>query len=155
MMPAPAAGCDGCDLCCRLLEVQEIDKPFLKLCQHAQRGAGCTIYEARPESCRAFVCTWLASQQAPDGAGWDRMPPEMRPDRRHVVFAPVDRDDPDHRLHVHVDPQRAMAWTRRDVKRWIERIVGRGITVVLSVGHKHTVLRADLPNMRRKRQGGL
>ena len=31
----------------------------------------------------------------------------------------------------------------------------RGITVVLSVGHKHIVLRADLPNMRRKRQGGL
>jgi len=56
---------------------------------------------------------------------------------------------------VHVDPQRPMAWTRRDVKRWIERIVARGLTVVLSVGHKHTVLRADLPNMRRKRRGGL
>jgi hypothetical protein len=81
------AGCGDCSLCCRLLEVQEIDKPFLKMCQHAQRGAGCTIYASRPESCRAFVCTWLASQQAPDGAAWDRMPPEMRPDRCHVVFA--------------------------------------------------------------------
>ena len=73
--------------------------------------------------------------------------------RGPTVFAPVDRVDPDHRLHVHVDPQRPMAWTRRDVKRWIERIVGRGITVVLSVGHKHTVLRADLPNVRRRRRG--
>jgi hypothetical protein len=40
-----------------------------------------------------------------------------------------------------------MAWTRKDVKGWIERIVGRGITIVLSVGEKHTVLRRDLPNM--------
>jgi hypothetical protein len=75
------------------------------------------------------------------------MSPEMRPDRAHVVFGPYDPEHPN-TLHVHVDEHNPKAFARKDVKRWIERIVGRGITIVLSVGTKHTVLRKDLPNMR-------
>jgi hypothetical protein len=75
------------------------------------------------------------------------MPPEMRPDRCGVIFGPA---DPERKnvFNVHCDPLRPMAWTRKDVRRWIERIVSGGIAVVLSVGTKHTTLRSDLPNMR-------
>jgi hypothetical protein len=79
------------------------------------------------------------------------MAPEMRPDRSHVIFAPIDEFDPEHRLHVHVDPHHPMAWARHDVKAWLTRIVSRGITVVLRVGEKQTVLRADLANMHGKK----
>jgi uncharacterized protein len=150
-MTETGVGCGDCRLCCRILEVKEIGKPFLKWCAHAVAGVGCAIYHDRPESCRAFECTWLTSQrgQGPNGEAWERMPPELRPDRCGVIFAPVDQSDPDHVLHVHTDPHRPMAWARADVKAWIARIVKRGITIVLSVGEKHTVLRRDLPNMRR------
>jgi hypothetical protein len=149
-----SAGCGDCRLCCRVLEVKEIEKPFLEWCRHPKRGVGCAIYETRPESCRAFVCTWLASQRAgpPDGAPWDRMPPELRPDRCGVIFAPVDQID---RLSPArpcrpapangVDPQGRQRLDRAHR--------ARGITVVLSVGDKHTVLRNDLPNMRGNRKG--
>ena len=153
-------GCGDCRLCCKLLAVPNDDGTILsafgRWCQHAKAGIGCAIYHSRPEACRAFECSWLSSQrgQGPNGEAWDRMPPELRPDRCGVIFAPVDQVDPDHRLHVHVDPQRPMAWTRKDVKGWITRIVARGVTVVLSVGEKHTVLRADLANMRGRRATG-
>jgi hypothetical protein len=138
-------GCDGCNACCKILEVKEIAKPFLQWCPHAAPGAGCKIYPDRPQSCRTFECTWLASQRR---VAEERMAPELRPDRCHVIFAPVDELDPEHRLHVHVSPHHPNAWTRKDVKRWIERIVNRGVTVILRVGEKHAVLRRDLPTMR-------
>jgi hypothetical protein len=147
------SGPTACHKCCDILDIEGFDKPALTRCPHTLLGQGCAIYETRPVACRTFECTWLASQrgQGPNGEAWDRMPPEMRPDRCGVLFAPVDREKPDKRIHVHVDRHRPDAWQRRDVKTWIERIVGRGITVILYVGTKHTVLRAGSPNMRRSR----
>ena len=107
-------GCDGCHKCCDILTVEDFDKPPLTRCPHTVLGKGCAIYATRPAACRAFECTWLASQRdPPDGETWDRMPPEMRPDRCGVVFAPVDRENPDNCIHVHVDRHRPNAWQRR------------------------------------------
>ena len=144
--------CGSCHKCCDILDVEDFDKPALQRCPHTMLGKGCAIYADRPAACRAFACTWLSSQsgQGPNGEVWDRMPPEMRPDRCGVVFAPVDRANPDKCIHMHVDRHRPNAWQRRDVKAWLERIVNRGITVVLYVGTQHTVLHRDLPNMRRR-----
>ncbi len=150
--PAPVNHCAGCSACCKLLAIPNDDgsilSPFQHWCKHAIRpGGGCGIYSARPTACRVFSCLWRDSQErVPE----ERMSPELRPDRCHVVFGPYDQQHPN-TLHVHVDKQNPMAWKRADVKRWIERIVSppRSITIVLSVGTKHTVLRADLPNMRK------
>lgn len=143
-------GCGDCRLCCKLLSVQADDggavfKPFLKWCEHATRGVGCAIYATRPRACRTFECTWLASQRRVPA---ERMAPELRPDRCHVIFGPPDPARPEHILNVHCDPHHPQAWARHDVKGWIERIVNLGIAVVLTVGTKHTTLRQDLPNMR-------
>ena len=142
--------CGDCRLCCKLLAVEADDggapfKPFLKWCVHAAAGVGCKIYPTRPKACRTFECSWLVSQRR---VAEERMAQELRPDRCHVIFGPADPVDPEHILHVHVDPHHPRAWTRADVKGWLERIVNRGVTVVLSVGHKHTTLRKDLPNMK-------
>lgn len=51
--------CKGCTACCLVESVQEIGKPSYSLCEHA--CAGCSIYQDRPESCREYTCSYLAS----------------------------------------------------------------------------------------------
>lgn len=72
--------CGDCRLCCKTLEVPELQKPAGKWCGHAYvepGGAMCSIYDKRPESCRAFQCMWLK------GYFEDR----DRPDRTRLVVA--------------------------------------------------------------------
>ncbi len=53
-----ARTCGTCRECCRILAVDELPKPQWTKCAHV--GVfGCTIYERRPTSCRAFKCLWL------------------------------------------------------------------------------------------------
>ncbi|MEM9302400.1 MAG: hypothetical protein AAGE01_09840 [Pseudomonadota bacterium] len=56
-----------------------LEKPAGKWCQHCKPGAGCTIYESRPDPCREFECLWLV-----DSAGL--LPEEARPDRSKLMF---------------------------------------------------------------------
>lgn len=80
--------CGSCQLCCKLLAVKSgwvgpgtntfhgLEKPAGVRCQHQRAGKGCAIYEVRPHCCEAFVCWWLAGDDAHD------LP---RPDRGHFV----------------------------------------------------------------------
>jgi Fe-S-cluster containining protein len=52
--------CGPCNVCC---VVPTIDEPALQKlpgyrCENARRDGGCTIYLARPNTCRAFFCGW-------------------------------------------------------------------------------------------------
>lgn len=82
--------CGDCTLCCKLVPVPELRKPAGKKCQHVRFGKGCTIYAARPVSCRSWACRWLADSET---AGM------RRPDRAHYVidleddFVTLRRDD--------------------------------------------------------------
>lgn len=97
--PAPRRECGTCRLCCKVLAVQEIDKPRGSWCQHSTKPSepgGCAIYATRPGQCRGFQCLWLAvtdpevaakSQRLADT--WARIfPVDERPDRIRVVFSP-------------------------------------------------------------------
>jgi hypothetical protein len=66
--------CDGCTLCCTLTHVPELAKPIGKTCEFCDRG--CTVYEARPKSCRDFECAWLKGD----------MPNWMKPNKAHVMI---------------------------------------------------------------------
>jgi hypothetical protein len=66
--------CGECTLCCLVTRVPELDKPENTMCTLCD--AGCTIYNDRPQSCRAFDCAWLL------GA----MDEDQRPDKIHVVI---------------------------------------------------------------------
>lgn len=127
-------GCDGCKLCCELIGVPEIDKPRGVMCSKAC-DKGCSLHPAvggtgQPESCAAFYCSWLASQQLDEP---NRMPPSMRPDRSHVVFGPCD-DQVENKLYVNVDPKHPDSWKEPEVLRWLTRLVANGNEVVLFVG---------------------
>ena len=66
--------CGECTLCCLVTRVPELEKPEGTMCTFCD--VGCTIYNDRPQSCRAFDCAWLK------GA----MDEDQRPDKTHVVI---------------------------------------------------------------------
>ncbi|HWE45540.1 MAG TPA: hypothetical protein VG407_05880 [Caulobacteraceae bacterium] len=90
----PERACGDCFACC---DVSAIDDPALRkpphvLCEH-YRG-GCTVYAARPATCRSFHCLWRRLAGLPDDA---------RPDRIGVLFAFQREGSPDSPFaHVYV-----------------------------------------------------
>lgn len=93
----PGRRCDGCTLCCKLVAVEEIDKPMAEWCQHCDIGVGCKIYADRPRQCAGFYCGFLTN---PD------LGEEWRPSKCKIVLSQERAD----RLAVHVDPDRPNAW---------------------------------------------
>jgi hypothetical protein len=63
--------CDGCTACCHVVGVNELGKPYHTDCRHQCPG-GCSIYEHRPLSCRAYLCGWrggFCGGERPDKQG--------------------------------------------------------------------------------------
>ena len=148
LMPA---SCDDCGLCCKVLSVDEIDKPAGHWCRHIHRsehGRSCGIYHERPDACRSFECIWLMSQSRPGQA----MQPEIRPDRSHVVFC-MDASvvlaadvDPENRiLYAHVDPDWANAWRAPLPRLAIRTFLDRGGQVIVVIGKRRVLLRPGKP----------
>ena len=69
--------CSNCQLCCRLLPVEEIRKPAGDRCPKQRHHIGCTIYAQRPSSCRLWNCRWLLNDDTADIG---------RPDHCHYVI---------------------------------------------------------------------
>lgn len=67
--------CGECTACCHIVPVKEIDVRAWQGCPH-ECATGCSIYAARPTSCKIWNCQWLAEP------GWDD---KYRPDRCGVV----------------------------------------------------------------------
>jgi hypothetical protein len=145
------ASCDGCALCCKVLSVDEIDKPAGRWCKKIHRtehGRSCGIYPERPGACRAFECLWLLSQSRPG----QEMQPELRPDRSHVVFCPdftlngAEDIDPEQRvLYAHVDPDWPNAWRSPLPRLTIRTFLQRGGQVIVVIGQRRILLRRDRP----------
>src|SRR5262245_34979797 len=59
--------CGDCSLCCKLLNIDELNKPANTWCQHCRPGkGGCSIYADRPPDCRTFACGWLTHPEFGD-----------------------------------------------------------------------------------------
>jgi hypothetical protein len=69
--------CGGCTLCCKMVRVEEIEKPAGEWCSHCSLGKGCQIYDTRPTECKTWDCLWL------QGAFGNH--PDLRPDKCKVV----------------------------------------------------------------------
>lgn len=72
--------CGPCSLCCKVMEVPEIEKRRGAWCLSCRPGtaAACTVYKTRPRSCSDFRCLWL-------GGAFDD---EHRPDKTNLVLVP-------------------------------------------------------------------
>ena len=106
----PGRACGSCSLCCKVVGVEELNKPIGEWCPHCKRANGCAIYQARPASCRTFMCQWLLAE----GLG-----PEWKPDR--AKFALLKSDNGRH-LTAFVGPGNPGAWRRSPyyeaLKQW-------------------------------------
>lgn len=138
------SSCGDCTLCCTLLEVEEIDKPFITECKYVRKkgtdgcGQGCSIYAERPEPCQHFSCLWLASQIRT--AEHEVMPPDLRPDQCHVVLGPpgtLDRNT----LFIHVDPKFPDAWLQPKIQDFLAEICNRGAFAVVCIDKKRIILK--------------
>ncbi len=67
--------CGDCSACCVTLDVAELQKPAHQPCKFLRKG--CSIYDARPQVCRAFDCAWLHGLYGLTGA--------QRPDRLGLI----------------------------------------------------------------------
>lgn len=95
-MRVPGRACAGCTLCCRLPAIPELSKPAQTLCTHCEIGKGCTIYDARPNTCRKFECAYLTSGQLSE---------HWKPVDCHMFIAYHAN-----RIVVHVDNAHPDAW---------------------------------------------
>ena len=136
--PTMVAGrsCGDCSLCCKLMQVDEFDKPQGVWCRHCAPGhGGCTIHATRPAICREFFCGWLV------GAN---LGPEWRPlTSRMILFFEKNTD----RLAVHVDPEHAGVWRRepyyRQLKGWSREATAIGRQIVVYIRRKAIVILPD------------
>ena len=70
--------CGTCHVCCVSLTIEdpELKKVQGYRCPHLKPGEGCSIYEARPGTCRTFHCGWRQLKWVRDS---------LRPDRSGVL----------------------------------------------------------------------
>jgi hypothetical protein len=143
LMTSEPQGCGECSACCFLLSIDDpkLKKEFNSWCPHCRPGCGgCSIYQSRPDPCRAFKCQWLYSQARPG----QEMPLEMRPDNSGVMFMFSPEAGPQE-WFVHVHPHRPLAWRRPKIRAKIDDLLQRGATVIVIIGRVRRVLRANQP----------
>lgn len=106
--------CGTCTMCCKVMRVQELQKPDNKLCDHCTVGVGCKIYDHRPITCAAFRCLWLQTQTA-----GNTMPLNLRPDKSKVVLhTSADGGS----IVAKVDPTYPTAWQDRAMAYMLGRL---------------------------------
>jgi hypothetical protein len=110
--------CGDCVACCiaPLIDTPEFKKAEGVVCPNCT-GAGCAVYDTRPQVCRTFNCAW---KRIPS------LPLETRPDKLGVMFT-LERNLPPRNVFEHlfyvavaVDDQRALETPlARDVLRML------------------------------------
>lgn len=116
MINTTSLSCGSCTLCCKLLAIEEIEKPIGEWCKHCNVGVGCSAYEDRPNACREFECLWLHSQK-PEIDDTLRFPLEMRPDKSKVILF----KKKDGTLTAVVPPERPDSWKQGQIGQWLKR----------------------------------
>lgn len=102
--------CDGCAMCCKLPNIDELAKPQLGWCPHCVNHSRCGIYEQRPTFCRDYYCAYLRN---PD------LDERWKPSRSKLL---VSFEADANRIVIHVDPGRPDAWRKEpfcsQIRRW-------------------------------------
>lgn len=118
--------CGDCTLCCKLVGVEELNKPQNVWCQYCNNGT-CNIYQLRPKSCRDFDCLWLQGL----------IPEDFKPNKIHLVFAMTTDGK---RLVLHKDPTWPDTYKEGPVGEYIEGVAQAGVDVIVIEGDKRHLL---------------
>jgi hypothetical protein len=133
--------CGDCQLCCKLIPVEEFGKSANERCRHQRAGKGCAIYRQRPLSCALWNCRWLVDPDAAD------LP---RPDRAHYVldvmpdYVTLTMEDtgeatPIPVVQVWVDPAYRDTHRAKSFRDWLDR---RHICALIRYGSRDGFLLA-------------
>lgn len=129
-------GCDGCRVCCHVLQVNDTPggpKPAGVLCPWLHPASsgykGCSIYKTRPHSCQSFECLYLKLARRPDIA----TSTDLRPDNSGVMFvhSPM-------ALYFTAyvwDPERKEAFRDPEPSEVIKRLTQDGFKVIVTWGN--------------------
>ena len=66
--PPPADNCGPCNVCCDVVGVDALGKPYYARCPHLRPdnpAGGCGIYETRPHQCSVYRCAWHLGMLGP------------------------------------------------------------------------------------------
>jgi len=122
--------CGTCSLCCKLVQITELNKPMGQWCPHCIKSGGCAIYPTRPGECRDFNCEWLKNALIGD---------EWRPIRSKMVLINV-QEPAGQKLVVHVDSGSPLAWRNEpyygQLKRWAADLLERNGMVNIYVRNR-------------------
>lgn len=128
----PERSCGSCGLCCKLMHIDELDKPENSWCPHYRQGGGCGIYRDRPAECASFVCGWLANPALDD-----RWKPSTA---RFFLWQQAGA----RRMIVEVDPAFPQAWRREPyysaLKTWARRDRPGAAEILVKVGRRVTMI---------------
>lgn len=87
--------CDGCTLCCKLINIPWMDSPPGKWCKHCIIGKGCNVWNTVcPNDCKIYECSYRQSKCSTD----------IRPDKIKILFEKIAPEiflginDPDYKL---------------------------------------------------------
>jgi len=75
--------CDGCTVCCKLIEIPWMDSPRGEYCKECEPNVGCRIYDHAPEECLKFRCAY---NQVP------KCNINLRPDKLGIIFDKITDD---------------------------------------------------------------
>jgi hypothetical protein len=126
----PERACEDCTLCCKIMSIDELEKPVGSWCKHCNVGNGCKIYDERPAECRTFNCLWLIDE---------RLGPQWKPNKSKIVLT-TSKDG----LEIRCDPGFSDAWRkepfRSQIYKWAEAGELRDVTVLVIAGEKMTLV---------------
>lgn len=115
--------CGDCALCCKLLRIDELQKPAYQWCVHARPGTrhgACSIYTGRPSACKSYACEWLVNTDF-DKELW-------YPKDCHMVVTIITLGGI-RTFTVTVDPGYPLAWRKEPHYSQLRKLAQYGLTV--------------------------
>ena len=117
--------CDGCTLCCTVMEVRELEKPPFAPCTHRAAG-GCGVWGEHPGSCKAFACLWRGSDIL--------LPPDLFPADCGFMLALDPAETWPTVVKVCSEPTRPDAWDTPRNRRLFSRLAAAWNCPVAVIG---------------------
>jgi hypothetical protein len=118
--------CGDCTLCCKVMAIEEFEKPAGSWCPHCKPGRGCLVYERRPAECRKYDCLWLIDVRF--GEHW-------KPSRSKLVLT-LSADG----IEIRCDPGFPDAWRKEPFRSEIRKLALAGeandVMVLVVVGER-------------------
>jgi hypothetical protein len=133
--PDPAKNCGTCTLCCKVFDVDWLDKPKPagRWCHHCKPGKGCAIWQSVPERCADYYCVWRLDPA---------LGPEWKPERARFILTHAHEEAP---LAIVLDPGAPDAHRREPYatklrETALAHLHGRGSTLVIFGGQRRALL---------------